>query len=109
MLDRVLHLPSDTLHVDELRAVVNGDAFGLEVGGTQARDVRVLERKNALSPIDQVDLGLSKVCENGRELAAHDTRTEDDEAAREALEARDVVRGHDGVAVHVDRWNHPWS
>src|SRR5690606_11399017 len=43
VLDRVLDLAVEPAHADELRAVVNRDALGLEVGRTHAGDVRILE------------------------------------------------------------------
>jgi hypothetical protein len=56
--------------------------LGLQVVGADARDVFVFERQNTVRAIDEVHFGLTKVGENGSELAAHDTTSQHHDAAK---------------------------
>src|SRR5690606_20390731 len=93
MLDGVLDLAPHTTHGHELRTMMNRHAFGFEVGGTHAGDVGVLERKDPLCTIDDVDLGLSEIGKDRGELTTDDACSQNHETSGKSAQVCNVIGG----------------
>ena len=65
----------------------------------QFRYVLILERKDPFRSIDQVDLGLAQIAEDGGEFATDDTGTDDDDALRQPIDVEDAITRKDGPLV----------